>query len=143
MNEIRWSSSQRKRWAAGIAAVLVCVGLGPAYGFPVKPPKPDLHAGGAAPSSIPNDATTLVTLPGFHFTGAQIETGNICAVVSYQVVSDNKIEMRIKGQRPVTEKESQCTITVRTAGGAASTWIVVELTEARAEGGRRAGKIGG
>lgn len=129
MNGIRWSAWGRKKRAAVVAAALVCLGLGPAFGLPAKPPKPDLHAGGATPSSIPNDATTLVTLPGFHFTGAQIETGDICAVVSYQVVSDNKIEMQIMGKRPVAEKESQCTITVRTAGGAASTWIVVELTE--------------
>jgi len=104
--------------------------FGQAGGSPAKAPKPDLHAGGAKPSSIPNHAVTVVTLPGFHLTGARIITGNTCKVVSYQVVSDSEIKMNIEGTRSVDDKDDTCTLEVRTPAGSASTWIVVELTDA-------------
>lgn len=96
-----------------------------------KPPKPDLHAGGANPSSIPNDATTEVTLPGFHLAGARVETGPQCSIVSPPIVTDNEIKMNIKGTRKVDDEEDKCDLVVHTAGGKASTWIVIELTEAQ------------
>lgn len=108
-----------------------CATFGQAGGSPAKAPKPDLHAGGAKPSEIPNDTVTVVTLPGFHLTGAKIETGSICKAVSYEVVSDNEIKMNIKGTRTVDDKENQCTLKVVTPAGSASTWIVVDLTDAQ------------
>jgi|GEM_PF-3127933 len=101
-----------------------------AGGSSAKTPKPDLHEGAASPSSIPNDAVTVVTLPGAHLTGARIVTGRICKVVSYRVVSDSEIKMNIEGTRTVDDKDEACTLEVRTAGGSASTWIVVEFTDA-------------
>jgi hypothetical protein len=96
-----------------------------------RPAKPDLHAGGAQPSSIPNDATTEVTLPGSHLTGARIETNSICKLDSYQVLSDTEIKMKIKAMRKAGDKEGQCILTVRTAGGSSSTWVEVEWTDAQ------------
>lgn len=117
------------------AALLVLLaprpGAAQAAGAHSKPPEPNVHGGGAKPSSIPNDATTEVTLPGFHLTGAHLESGSICKIVSYQVVSDNLIKMMVKGVETVEDKDDTCTLTVRTPGGSASTWIVVELTQAQ------------
>jgi hypothetical protein len=96
--------------------------LAQATGSHSKLAKPDLHAGGANPSAISNDASTEVTLPGFHL-----------AVVSPPVVSDNEIKMNIKGTRKVDDDEDKCDLIVHTAGGTASTWIVVEFTEAQQE----------
>ena len=93
-----------------------------------KAPKPDLRAGGPSPSEIANDVETEVTLPGFHLTGAHVVTEPLCQLVSYQVVSDNEIRMKLKGTRSVDDKESQCGISVRTSGGSDSTWVVVDLT---------------
>ena len=76
----------------------LCLGSTQAMGLSAKVPKPDLHAGGFDPSEIMNDAITDVTLPGFHFTGAHVDTGHLCTIVSYQVVSDNEIKMKIKGR---------------------------------------------
>lgn len=117
--------------AAGAMLALLnpCLAPGQA-GSSAKGPKPDLHAGGANPSSIPNHAVTVVTLPGFHLTGARIVTGKICKVVSYEVVSDSEIKMNIEGTRTVDDEDDTCTLEVRTPAGSASTWIVVELTDA-------------
>jgi len=95
-----------------------------------KPPKPDLHAGGARPSAIPNGVTTEVLLPGFHLSGAQVDVGPICKLDSYKVASDTEIRMQIRATRKIEDKEDTCDINVRTAGGKASTWIVVDFTEA-------------
>jgi len=92
--------------------------------------KPDLHAGGFKPSSIMNREVTDVTLPGFHFTGARVETEPMCPVVSYEVVSDNEIRMKLRGNRDVDEASGQCGVTIRTAAGSASSWLYVELTDA-------------
>jgi len=117
---------------AGAMFALLNPGLAPGQaGSSAKGPKPDLHAGGASPSEIPNDAVTVVTLPGMHLTGAKIETGSICKAVSYEVVSDDEIKMNIKGTRTVDDKEDQCTLKVVTPAGSASTWIVVDLTDAQ------------
>jgi len=113
-----------------IVFLLPCAGIAQAAEKSAKPPAPDLHAGGVQPSSIPNDATTEVTLPGFHLTGAHMTSGEQCSVVSTTVVSDNEIKMKIKGIRKTEDKDSQCTLTVHTPGGTASTWIVIELTDA-------------
>ena len=97
----------------------------------VKAPKPDLRAGGFSPSEIPNGEVTDVKLPGFHLTGARVETeNNICQVVSYEVVSDNEIHLKLKGTRPVDGDDTSCTIRVSTAAGSASSWLVVDLTDA-------------
>lgn len=130
MTEIR--GFQQFAIAAGVmfAVLNPCLAPGQA-GSSAKGPKPDLHEGPASPSEIPNDVVTVVTLPGMHLTGAQIVTGSICKVVSYQVVSDNEIKMNIKGTRTVDDKEDQCTLEVHTPAGSASTWIVVDLTDAQ------------
>jgi len=96
-----------------------------------KTPKPDLRAGGFQPSEIVNGVVTDVILPGFHFTGARVDSEErICHLVSFEVASDNEIHMKLKGVRAVDEQESQCSITVRTPAGSASGWLVVNRTEA-------------
>ncbi len=124
--------SRRMAACAAITVMLVVpsTGISQAAAKAAKVPAPDLHAGGVQPNSIPNDATTEVTLPGFHLTGATVTSGEQCNVVSTKVVSDNEIKMSIKGIRKVDDKDSQCTLTVHTPGGHAGTWIVIELTEA-------------
>lgn len=117
--------------AASAVMLLPCLTYAQSTSSPAKTPKPDLHAGGANPSSIPNDAVTVVTLPGLHLTGAHVDAGPTCSVISYQVVSDNEISMKIKGMRTVQDNDDQCTIKVRTPAGTASVWIVVELTDAQ------------
>ncbi|HEY1806166.1 MAG TPA: hypothetical protein VGG45_16960 [Terracidiphilus sp.] len=102
-----------------------------ASGAKAKPPAPDLHAGGAQPSSIPNDAETVVTLPGFHLSGANVTLHGVCKLVSYKVDSDNEIKMTITGARSIEDKDDTCSMAVKTVGGQASTWIVVELTDAQ------------
>ncbi len=116
--------------AAMFILLTPCAGLSQTSGSSAKAPKPDLHEGGASPSSIPNDAVTVVTLPGLHLTGAQIMTGKICKIVTYNVVSDSEIRMNIRGTRTVDDKDDTCTLQVRTPAGSASTWITVELTDA-------------
>ena len=101
-------------------------------GSSAKEPSPNLHRGGINPSTIPNDAVTLVTLPGYHLAGAHLKTDPICEVVSYQS-TDDEIKIKMKGTRTVDDKDDLCTIEVRTPGGMASTWIVVELTDAQQE----------
>jgi hypothetical protein len=120
--------------ARATAAMLMLLGpwvvFGQAGGSAAKTPKPDLHAGGAKPSTIPNHAVAVVTLPGFHLTGARIITGKTCKVISYQVVSDSEIKMNIEGMRTVDDRDDTCTLEVHTPAGSASTWIVVKLTDA-------------
>ena len=133
MREIR-RFSQR---AAAVTATFILLSpwatFAQAGSSSAKGPKPDLHAGGASPSTIPNHAVTVVTLPGLHLTGARIITEKTCRVVSYQVVSDHEIKMNIEGTRTVDDKDDTCTLEVRTPAGSASTWIVVELTDAEQE----------
>lgn len=93
-----------------------------------RPPKPDLHAGGFHPSTIMNRAVTDVTLPGFNLSGAKVESEPMCPVVSYQVISDNEIRMKLRGEREVDEPSGQCTITIHTPGGTVSNWLYVKLT---------------
>jgi hypothetical protein len=126
-----------KHCAVAVTAIFILLGtraaIAQAGGSSAMLPKPDLHAGGASPSTIPNHAVTVVTLPGFHLTGARIITEKTCKVVSYQVVSDNEIKMNIEGTRTVDDKDDTCTLEVRTPAGSASTWIVVELTDVEQE----------
>src|SRR5581483_1747612 len=89
--------------------------------------RPDLHAGGAKPSEIPNHAVTAVLLPGFHLSGAKVRLDGACRMVSYQVPSDNQIAMQIQGTRAVSAEDT-CGIHVTTAHGTANTWIIVDLT---------------
>ena len=114
--------------STGMVLSLAC---GSVSAQPSKPPKPDLHAGGPQPSLIPNDEVTEVVLPGLHLTGAKLDGDRNCKVVSYEVSSDKEIRMKIKGTRAVDESEEACYIKVSTAGGSATFWIVVELTEAQ------------
>jgi hypothetical protein len=117
--------------AVAAMLVLTCPAIVSAQAVAPHPKllKPDLHAGGVNPSSIPNDATTDVTLPGFHLAGAHIATGAQCSLAAPPIVSDNEIKMKLKGTRKVEDNEDKCDLIVHTAGGTASTWIVVELTE--------------
>ena len=92
--------------------------------------KPDLHAGGAKPSSLPNHETTLVTLPGFHLAGATVTVTGVCSLKSYKVVSDTQITMMIEGHRAIDEKEDGCFLTVHQGSLSAGTYVIVDLTEA-------------
>ena len=118
-----------------VQAASICVALlsflpalSSAQGLPAKPPKPDLHAGGPSPSEIPNGETTQVILPGYHLAGAHVDARPICAIESYQVTSDNEIRMKIKASRPLDDKDGACYLTIRTPGGSAQAWIVVDFT---------------
>ena len=44
--------------------------------------KPDLHAGAAQPSLIPNHKTTRVVLPGYHLAGATLTVDGACTLVT-------------------------------------------------------------
>jgi hypothetical protein len=92
--------------------------------------KPDLHAGGAKPSTIPNHETTLVTLPGFHLAGATVTVTGVCTLKSYKIVSDNQLAMMIEGHRAIADKEDGCFLTVHRGSLSAGTYVVVDLTEA-------------
>lgn len=116
-------------WAAAIA----CLGSGAAAqtarAGKTSQPKPDLHGGGAKPSAIPNHQATLVTIPGFHFTGAQVTAHGACRVVNYQVASDNELRITFEGTRGI-DQDDGCFYDVRTAAGSTGSWIVVNLTGA-------------
>ena len=90
--------------------------------------KPDLRAGGAKPSEIPNHEVTTVTLPGAHLTGAVVEVTGACRLAGYKVVSDAEIQMRLEGTRSIGDKEDGCFFKVRTAAGSDGSWLVVNLT---------------
>jgi hypothetical protein len=90
--------------------------------------KPDLHAGGASPSSLPNHETTKVTLPGFHLAGATLTVSGACSLVSY-TAAENQIVMSLKGERTVADHDGNCNLMVKNAAGTASTWVIVELTD--------------
>lgn len=92
--------------------------------------KPDLHSGGATPSLIRNRETTLVTLPGLHLTGTVVTVTGVCALKSYKVVSDTQITMSIEGRRQISDKEDGCFLKVSRGALSASTYIIVDLTEA-------------
>jgi hypothetical protein len=130
MTEIRRFTAYTKIAGAIFALLSSCLVLAQATATSAKGQKPDLHGGGAHPSEIPNDAVTVVTLPGMHLTGARIVTNSICKLVSYEVVSDSEIRMNIRGTRTLDDKDDTCTLEVRTPAGSASTWIVVEFTDA-------------
>ncbi len=115
-------------------AVLIAVAVGVAMGssVPARAQKPDLHAGGAQPSEIPNHETTEVILPGYNLAGAKVTTDPICRIVS-QVATDREIRMKIEGTRRVEDADSKCSLFVTTPKGKAATWIVVDLTDDEAE----------
>jgi hypothetical protein len=89
--------------------------------------KPDLHAGGASPSEIPNHVATTVTLPGYHLTGAKVVLDGPC-ILAASTASENRIVMSIRGNRSIDDTDEKCGITVKTLRGSAATWIVVDLT---------------
>jgi hypothetical protein len=91
---------------------------------------PDLHAGGANPSSIPNQETTEVTLPGHNLTGTTLTVSGVCTLKSYKVVSDTEIDMQLEGNRPVDGKEDGCFLKVSHGAKQASTYVIVDLTDA-------------
>jgi hypothetical protein len=112
----------------GMIAVFLCVLPGLAQ---TVPPKPDLHAGGANPSLIPNHQTTEVKLPGTHLSGTTVTaSGAVCTLKSYKVVSDTEIMMMIEGHREIGAEEDGCFIKVHQGTFAAGTYVVVDLTEA-------------
>lgn len=92
--------------------------------------KPDLRAGGAQPSLIPNGQVTQVTVPGFHLAHSQVEVKGVCKLLGYKIVSDNQIQMTLQGVRRIDDKEDGCFFTVRNASGSASSYVVVDLTDA-------------
>jgi hypothetical protein len=95
------------------------------------PPKPDLHAGGPEPSTIPNHETTQVKLPGLHLTGTTVTvSGPVCTLKSYKVVSDNEILMTIEAHRETAEKEDGCFFDVHQGAYKTGGYVVVDLTEA-------------
>ena len=68
--------------------------------IPAVAQRPDLHAGGAKPSTIPNHETTLVTLPGFHLAGPPSPSPVSAPSSPTRVVSDTQLTMMIEGHRP-------------------------------------------
>ncbi len=93
-------------------------------------PKPDLHAGGAHPSLIPNHVTTEVSLPGFHLSGTTVTVDGVCTLQSYKVVSDNEIRMMIAANRTMEDKDDGCFLHIHQGKTMVGTWIIVDLTEA-------------
>ncbi len=90
--------------------------------------KPDLHAGGARPSSIPNHETSKVTLPGYHLAHATFTVGGACTLVSY-TATENQIVFTVTGARSISDHDGYCDLNVKNSAGQASTWIIVSLTE--------------
>ena len=111
-----------------LAAIFLCVASSQA--LPQSSTlKPDLHAGGAKPSTIPNHETTLVTLPGFHLAGATVTVSGVCNLKSYKVVGDTQITMMIEGNRQIPDKEDGCFLKVSHGAASANTYVVVDLTQ--------------
>jgi hypothetical protein len=94
------------------------------------PPPPDLHAGGASPSAIPNNDTTEVSLPGLHLTGTTVTVSGVCTLASSQVVSDTEIRMKLTGNRTLDDKDDSCFLQVHQGEKQASTYVVVNLSGA-------------
>ena len=92
--------------------------------------KPDLHAGGPTPSLIPNHEPTLVTLPGLHLSGTIVTVTGVCTLKSFKVVSDTQLTMTLEGHRQISDKEDGCFIKVSRGALSASTYVIVDLTEA-------------
>lgn len=92
-------------------------------------PAPDLHAGGATPSAVPNHDTTEVILPGLHLTGTTVTVTGVCTLASSQVVSDTEIRVKITGNRTLDDKDNSCSLQVHQGDKQASTSIVVNLTD--------------
>lgn len=90
--------------------------------------KPDLHAGGAQPSLIPNHKTTRVVLPGYHLAGATLTVNGACTLVTY-TASESQIVMELVGARAASDHDGYCNLHVKNAAGSASTWVEVELSE--------------
>ncbi len=93
-------------------------------------PKPDLHAGGAKPSTIPNHEVTTVNLPGFHLSGTTLTVDGVCTLKSYKVTSDTQIQMMLEGHRAIGDKEDGCFLHVHQGAFQTGTYVVVDLTEA-------------
>jgi hypothetical protein len=90
--------------------------------------KPDLHAGGPSPSSVPNYQASKVTLPGYHLAHATFTVDGACTLVSY-TASENQIVFSITGARTISDREGYCNLHVKNAAGEASTWMIVDLTD--------------
>ncbi|HVT96716.1 MAG TPA: hypothetical protein VHE33_04365, partial [Acidobacteriaceae bacterium] len=112
--------------------IAVTIGLTMLCSVHASAQKPDLHAGGAQPSEIPNHETTEVLLPGYNLTGAKVTTDPICHIVS-QVATDREIRMKIEGTRKIDDPDDKCSLFVTTPKGKAATWIVVDLTDEESE----------
>jgi hypothetical protein len=112
-----------------IAACLFALASLPVLSQPPKP-APDLHAGGPSPSLIPNHEITEVTLPGLHLTGTTLTVDGACSLQSFQVISDTAIKMKLRGNRTITDKDDGCFLHVHQGTKQASTYVVVDLTEA-------------
>jgi hypothetical protein len=79
---------------------------------------------------ISNHATTLVTVPGLHLAGTTGTVTGVCALKSYQVVSDNQIRMEIEGDRAIEDKDDGCFVHIHKGTSEVHTYVVVDLTEA-------------
>lgn len=90
--------------------------------------RPDLHAGGAKPSEIPNHVTTKVVLPGFHLGSSTLTVDGACTLSSY-TKTENQMTMYVVGNRPVADREGYCNLHVKNASGHADTWIIVDHTD--------------
>lgn len=90
--------------------------------------KPDLHAGGAQPSTLENHKTTKVVLPGYHLAGATLTVDGACSLLDFSA-SENQIVMQVAANRAVSDRDGYCNLHVKNTAGSASTWVVVGLTD--------------
>jgi hypothetical protein len=95
-----------------------------------EPPAPDLHAGGASPSAIPNHDTTDVLLPGLHLNGTTVTVSGVCTLQSFQILSDDAIRMKITGNRTLDDKDTNCNLQVHQGAKQAEASVTVNLTDA-------------
>ena len=91
-------------------------------------PPPDLHAGGASPSLIPNHEVTEVKLPGYNLAGITLTVSGVCTLESYEVIG-NAIHMKLKGNRTITDPDGYCNLNLARGKQHAATWLIVGLTD--------------
>jgi hypothetical protein len=117
-------------FAMGISVLCVVSVFAQAQSGQKAVPKPDLHAGGAKPSLIPNHEITTVTLPGLHLSGATLTVNGVCTLKSYKVTSDTQIQMILEGHRAIDDKEDGCFLHVHQGSFQTGTYVIVDLTQA-------------
>ena len=90
---------------------------------------PDLGTGGASPSTIPNHDTTEVSLLGHSLTGTTVTVSGVCALQSFQVVSDTEIRVKLTASRTPDDKDGNCAALVHQGATQATANITVNLTD--------------